>query len=120
MAVRVLIVDDIFVDREELKRVVEEYRYEVVGEAVDGEEAVSAYRTLRPDLVLLDLVLPRMSGLEAAREILAEDPKARIIAVCGLPHPSVQGEAMRAGLKGFVHKPVESDMLFMEIEDALS
>lgn len=120
MAIRVLVVDDVMQDREELKRVLQHNGYEVAGEARDGEQAVAVFRKLRPDLILLDLVLPGMSGIEAAQEILAEDSEARIIAVCGLAHPSVQGEAVRAGFRGFVSKPVDVDVLLPEIEDALA
>lgn len=120
MVVRVLVVDDVFTDREELKSMLQGHGYKVAGEASNGEQAVEAFRNLRPDLVLLDLVLPRMNGIEAARQILSEDPDARIIGVCGLVHPSVQGEAVRAGLRGFVPKPVDVDLLMPEIEDALA
>ena len=120
MAIRVLVVDDVMTDREALKRILQGNGYAVAGEASDGEQAVAAFRTLRPDLLLLDLVLPRLSGIEAAQAILKEDPAARIIAVCGLAHPSVQGEAVRAGLRGFVSKPVKVDVLLPEIEDVLS
>ena len=120
MAIRVLVVDEVSSERELLKNILRLQGFHIAGEAEDGRRAVDAFRSMRPDLVLLDLVLPRMSGIDAARAILTESPKARIIAVCGLAHPSVQTEAMRAGIRGFVAKPLKIEMLLPEIDDALT
>src|SRR5262245_38570540 len=98
MTVRVLIVDDTIGARETIRRVLEAAKMRVAGEAANGVEAVARYRELRPDLVTMDLVMPEMSGTEAAREILAIDPKARIVAVSGLSQPSVMAEAEEVGM----------------------
>jgi two-component system chemotaxis response regulator CheY len=92
---------------------------EIVGEATNGVEAVTRYKKARPDIVLMDLVMPQMSGIEAARAILAHHPDAKIIPVSGLAHPSVMVEAESAGMLGFISKPVEREELIAEIAGAM-
>src|SRR5215472_15180968 len=93
---------------------------EVVGEAGTGGEAVQKYKELWPDLVTMDLVMPHMSGTEAAAAIMKVDVNARIIAVSGLAQPSVVAEAQQNGIVGFVHKPLEAEDLLAEIESVMS
>lgn len=120
MSVRVLIVDDAIAAREAIRRIVEGARMRVAGEAANGVEAVARYRELRPDLVTMDLVMPEMSGTEAAREIMRLDPAARIVAVSGLSQPSVMAETEAIGMVGFVPKPVDAAELINEIRAALA
>ena len=119
MNVRILVVDDAISDREVAKAFLRQAGYQVVGEAGTGREALEAYERHRPDVVLMDLVMPDMSGTEAARAILKAHPEARIIAMSGLSQPSVQAEAMEAGMLAFVPKPVESEDLLSEVRDAM-
>lgn len=120
MGVRVLVVDDSVSDREVVKSFLRQGGHQVVGEASSGQEALTAYRALRPDVVIMDLVMPKMNGCDATRAILREDPKARIVATSGLSQPSVQGEAEEAGATGFVPKPIEAEDLLAEIEAAVA
>ncbi len=118
--VRVLVVDDSVSDREIAKSFLKRAGHEIIGEAGCGEEAVRQYTALRPDVVIMDLVMPKMNGSDAARIILRADPGARIIAMSGLSQPSVQVEAEAAGILGFVPKPVESDDLLAEVAEAMT
>lgn len=119
MTVRVLVVDDSVSDREVVKGMLRHAGHEVVGEAASGEQALSQYQALSPDVVIMDLVMPQMNGCDAARAILRTDPQARIIAMSGLSQPSVQGEAEDAGVLSFVPKPIEAEDLLAEVEDAM-
>jgi two-component system chemotaxis response regulator CheY len=116
----VLIVDDAIAARETIRHMIEAARMDVAGEAANGVEAVARYRELHPDIVTMDLVMPEMSGTEAAREILRLDPAARIIAVSGLSQPSVMAEAEGVGMVGFVPKPVDAAELINEVRSALA
>ena len=78
---RLLVVDDAMLMRRLIRDVAAEAGWEVAGEAKNGAEAVELYRSLRPDLVTMDVVMPQMGGLEALRLIRAEDPQARIVMV---------------------------------------
>jgi two-component system, chemotaxis family, chemotaxis protein CheY len=117
---RVLVVDDAIAVRELIRMVLERAGMEVVGQASNGAEAVQRYKELWPDLVTMDLVMPQMSGTEAATAILNVDINARIIAVSGLTQPSVMAEAQDVGIVGFVHKPIEGDELVAEIESIMA
>jgi NarL family two-component system response regulator LiaR len=88
---------------------------EVVGTAVDGAEAVEKARELRPDIVLLDIKMPRMSGVEAAREILRSDPNTRIIMLTTFDDRELIVDAMEAGAKGFLLKDTPTSQIIQGI-----
>jgi DNA-binding NarL/FixJ family response regulator len=100
---RVLIADDEFLLRYTLKLIVEEH-YEIVGEAPDGYVAVEMAEQLRPDVVLLDVSMPRMGGLEAAQRIRAGVPEVRIIIVSNHSSSVYMEEALNRGAHGYVVK----------------
>jgi len=102
---RILIADDAKFMRKLLAKILEEGGYEVVGEAETGSEAIALYKKIKPDLVTMDLVMPDMSGIDAIKEIISSDPKARIVVVSAMDQQSLVSEAMSAGAKDFVVKP---------------
>ena len=116
----VLIVDD----RAEVIAVFKDFLgfegYEVVGAAMKGEEAIALYRQKRPDVVLMDILMPGMSGNETAREIIKIDPDARIIAVTAFGREGLQEECADAGCIGFISKPFEMNDLLDAIDAAIS
>ncbi|HTY21550.1 MAG TPA: response regulator [Desulfomonilaceae bacterium] len=104
MGTRVLVVDDSGFMR---KRIAEELLangHSVVGQAKSGNEAVELYRTLRPDIVTMDITMRDMDGLTAAKQILAEDPDAKIVFVTILRDEKVSAEAEKLGAVGFINK----------------
>lgn len=105
MKTRVLVADDAKFMRKLLAKILEEGGYEVVGEAETGSEAIALYERIKPDLVTMDLVMPDMSGIDAIKEIVSGDPKARIVVVSAMGQQSLVSEAMSAGAKDFVVKP---------------
>jgi NarL family two-component system response regulator LiaR len=114
--IRVLIVDDHPLVREGLEAVIAlEPDIEVVGEAADGPEAVLLARRLDPDVILMDLLMPGMSGGEAIAAILAETPTQRIIVLTSIDDPQAILEAIRAGAQGYVSK----NALPQELLDAI-
>lgn len=119
MTLRILVVDDSPTDRETVVAFLKAAGHDVVGEASDGVEAVDRFRELSPDVVVMDLVMAEMNGTDAARAILALNPDARLVAMSGLSQPSVQAEAVEAGMVGFIPKPVEEEDVVHEIQDAM-
>ena len=111
--IRVLIADDHTVVRKGLQALLsaEKYGIEVVGGAKDGIEAVELARTYVPDVILLDLVMPRMGGLEAIKEIKSQQPKARILVLTSFADDENVIEAIRAGAYGFLLKDTSPDEL---------
>ena len=109
MSLRVMIVDDALFMRNMLKDICERAGFAVVAEADNGEEALALYREHRPDLVTMDIVMPRRSGIEALRDIVADDPEARVVMVSALGQDSLVLEAVEAGARDFIVKPFRED-----------
>ena len=105
MAARVLIVDDALFMRTMLRNIFAESGFEVVGEAGNGIEAVEKYRQLAPDLTTLDIVMPERNGIEALKQIVALDPRARVVMCSALGQESLIIEALDAGARDFIVKP---------------
>jgi len=104
---RLLVVDDALLMRKMLRDVAVEAGWEVVGEAKDGVEAVELYSQLRPDLVTMDVVMPRMTGLEALRQIRELDPDAQVVMVTALDQKETLMASFRDGAIDFIVKPFE-------------
>jgi two-component system chemotaxis response regulator CheY len=105
MATQVLIVDDAGFIREILRSLCDQAGLVVVGEAVDGIEAVQLGMKLKPDLIFMDLVLPQKNGIQATKEILEAHPEIRIIACTTLADEALLIEAKQAGCSGVLQKP---------------
>lgn len=111
--IRVLIADDHSLVRHGLAAIINmEDDTQVVGEAGDGEEAIALWRELRPDVVLMDLRMPRVEGVEAIKRIRAEDPHAGIIVLTTFDHDEDIYAGLRAGAQAYLLKDVEPEELF--------
>jgi len=110
--IRVLIVDDHAVVREGLRAFLElQDGIEVIGEAGDGREAIEEAGRLRPDVILMDLVMPRLDGVEAMRELHGRVPAARVIVLTSFPDDKRLVPALRAGAAGYLLKNVQPQEL---------
>lgn len=116
--IRVLVVDDHTVVRKGLVSLLsaEKYGVQVVGEAANGEEAVAMAHTLRPDVILMDLIMPVMDGVAAIREIRRENPAARILVLTSYPEDDKVIEAVRQGAMGYLLKDVSPEDLVQSIQ----
>ena len=109
MSKRVLIVDDAAFMRFMIKDILNGLGHEVVGEAGDGEEACSLYGELKPDLVTLDLIMPKKGGLDALRDIRAADPHAKVVIISAIEQRESLMEAMRLGAMDYLVKPFKKE-----------
>ncbi|MFW9875242.1 MAG: response regulator [Candidatus Thorarchaeota archaeon] len=116
---RILIVDDSQVMREMIGDLLKTQGYEIVGEAKDGLEALDQYKRLKPDIVTMDVVMPKEHGIDAVKKIIAIDKKARIIIISGLYQKSLVMEALKAGASDYVIKPFEPSELIETVEKNL-
>lgn len=116
MTKRILIVDDTIFMRVKLKSLLEKWGYEVLGEAVNGLDAVEKFTELRPDVVLMDITMPEMDGIAALKEIKKIDPKAVVVMVSAMGQERSVKEAVLAGARNFVIKPFQDD----KIQEVLS
>ncbi|MFW2381216.1 MAG: response regulator [Acidimicrobiales bacterium] len=108
---RLLVVDDSRLQRHQLSEIARDAGWEVCGEAADGVEAVGLYRDLRPDLVTMDLVMPRMDGLEALTEIIRFHAGAQVMMVSAVDQPAELERALALGAVDFVVKPYDAPAL---------
>jgi NarL family two-component system response regulator LiaR len=116
--IRVLIVDDHAVVREGLRALIEsEPGMDLVGEAADGVEAMTRAQTLQPDVILLDLVMPRKGGIEAIGDILEQNPNARILVLTSFAENDKVFPAIKAGALGYLLKNASPLELLQAIRD---
>jgi two-component system chemotaxis response regulator CheY len=104
---RVMIVDDAELMRMVIKDILLMHGHEVVAEVNDGEEAIQIYLEVKPDLVLMDLIMPNMDGKEALQKLLAIDPEAKVVLCSSLGQQALITESMKIGAMGFIVKPFE-------------
>jgi two-component system chemotaxis response regulator CheY len=106
---RIMIVDDAEFMRMVIKDTLLKHGHEVVAEVSDGEEAIQTYLEVKPDLVLMDIIMPDMDGKEALKKLLVMDPEAKIVMCSSLGQQALITESMKIGTMGFIVKPFEPD-----------
>ena len=117
--IRVLLADDHTLFRKGIRTILEQmHGIDVVGEAANGGEAVSVARDVVPDVVLMDIKMPEMSGIDATKSILQENPHIGIVLVTMFDDPESVFSSMRAGARGFVLKEAEPEELKRAVEAA--
>ena len=118
MGIRLVIVDDAPFIREVLRHTFMNTEIEIVGEAVDGEEAIEVVTRLRPHVVLMDIVMPRKSGIEAAIEISRTLPDIKIVACSTVDQNSMIMRALEAGCCNYVTKPFRAEDVINAVRSA--
>jgi CheY-like chemotaxis protein len=108
---RVVVADDSSVMRKTIARTLGDSGYEVVGQASNGQEAIEEFRRKRPDLLVLDICMPVMGGLDALRVIHSEDPSARVLMSSAIAEVCTIGKSLREGAVGYVTKPFKQHQL---------
>lgn len=112
---KILIVDDAAFMRKVIRDTLTRAGYNDIYEAVDGQDAVEKYMEIRPNLVLMDITMPNMDGLEALKEIRAKDGSANVVMCSAMGQEAMVMEAVQAGAKDFVVKPFKSDRLLKTV-----
>jgi DNA-binding NarL/FixJ family response regulator len=113
---RILIADDHASFRDGLRSLLEAWEFDVVGEAADGGEAVSKCRQLEPDLVLMDLSMPNMNGLEATRRLAVELPELKVVILTASEEEADLFAAIEAGAKGYLVKDLAAEEFVRSLE----
>ena len=109
MAKNILICDDAAFMRMMIKDILSKNGYNVVGEAENGAKAVEKYQELKPDLVLMDITMPEMDGIQALKAIKAADPSATVIMCSAMGQQAMVIESIQSGAKDFIVKPFQQD-----------
>lgn len=113
-----MIVDDAAFMRMMIRKILESAGHEVVAEAVDGDDAVSKYTTLKPDLVTMDITMPNKDGIAATKDIRAIDPNAKILMTSAMGQATMVKEAILSGAFDFVIKPVDEVRFLAAVANA--
>ncbi len=117
--VRYLIVDDSVFARKNLAHMIESFGGQTAGEAGDGTAAITEYERTNPDIVLMDITMPQMEGIEAADRIVRQHPEARIVMVSSVGYQENIVAALQRGARHFVQKPVKPEVLYEVIKYVL-
>lgn len=112
----IIIVDDSCFTRRVINKFLED-DFIIIGEAKDGVEAIEIYKKLRPEIITIDLIMEKMDGLTAAKEILEFDKKAKIVLISSMGQKSYIDNSIKIGVKDFLVKPFSRDKLLKVLKD---
>lgn len=116
---RILIVDDAAFMRMMIKDILTKNGFEVVGEAENGAKAIEKYSELKPDLVIMDITMPEVDGIQAVKEIKKADSTAKIVMCSAMGQQAMVIEAIQAGAKDFIVKPFQADRVIEAVKKVL-
>lgn len=119
MAKKILLVDDAAFMRKVIRDTLTKAGYTEIFEAVDGADAVQKYSEVHPDLVLMDITMPNMDGLEALKIIRGADNSANVVMCTAMGQESMVMEAVRSGAKDFIVKPFKEDRILKTVNSIL-
>lgn len=119
MGKRVLIVDDAAFMRMMIKDILSKNGYEIAGEAENGIKAVEKYKELMPDLVLMDITMPEMNGIDAVKNIKAIDSSAKIVMCSAMGQQAMVIESIQAGARDFIVKPFQADRVLEAVRKVI-
>ena len=117
---KILIVDDSRTSRRMLKEILEDAGHTIIGEAVDGEEGYLKYQELKPELVTLDITMPKLDGIEALQLIKKYDENARIIMITAAGQKEKMVRAVKYGAAEFITKPYEASDVLKVIDQVMA
>lgn len=116
MAKNILICDDAAFMRMMIKDILTKNGYNIAGEAENGQKAVEKYAELKPDLVLMDITMPEMDGIEALKRIKAADPSTSVIMCSAMGQQAMVIESIQSGAKDFIVKPFQADRVIEAVQ----
>ena len=116
---RILVADDASFMRQMIREIVEEEGHEVVAEASDGVEAIEQFKKHHPDIVTMDIVMPRRSGIDAVKGIVEIDPTACVVMCSALGQETLVQEALQAGARDFIVKPFKPDAVIATLRKVI-
>lgn len=119
MAKNILICDDAAFMRMMIKDILTKNGYNIAGEAENGAKAIEKYNELKPDLVLMDITMPEMDGIEALKKIKAGDPNAMVIMCSAMGQQAMVIESIQSGAKDFIVKPFQADRVIEAVKKVI-
>lgn len=114
---KVLIVDDAAFMRLSIRTMLEKNGFEIVGEAENGLDAIQKYKDLNPDIVTMDITMPKVTGVDALKVIKGYDPNAKVVMLSAMGQESMVREAVLSGAKSFIVKPFKEEHIIKVLKD---
>ena len=115
----ILIVDDAAFMRIVLKDIFTQAGYKIAGEATNGKESIELYKRIKPNLVIMNIVMSQMDGITALKEILSIDPQAKVIMCSAMAQQAMVIKSMQAGAKDFIVKPFQPDRIIRAVRNII-
>ena len=118
MSIRILVVDDSLIIRKQIEQVLSNTDFEFVGSAIDGTDALAQFKQLRPQVVTMDLTMPKLNGVDTIKLMMQIDPNVKILVISALRDKRTAMHAIRVGGYGFLYKPfsvIELTQAFAEL-----
>ena len=119
MSNKILIVDDASFMRMMIKDILSKNGFEIAGEAENGAKAIEKYKETKPDLVIMDITMPEVDGIQAVKEIKKIDPNSKIVMCSAMGQQAMVIEAIQAGAKDFIVKPFQADRVIEAVRKVL-
>ncbi len=119
MSNNILIVDDAAFMRMMIRDVLTKNGYQIVGEAENGQKAIEKFKELNPDLVIMDITMPEVDGIEAVKEIKKIDGNAKVVMCSAMGQQAMVIEAIQAGARDFIVKPFQADRVIEAVKKVL-
>jgi len=119
MSNKILVVDDASFMRMMIKDILTKNGFEVVGEAENGAKAIEKFKELQPDLVIMDITMPEVDGIQAVKEIKKIAPDAKVVMCSAMGQQAMVIEAIQAGAKDFIVKPFQADRVLEAVKKVL-
>lgn len=120
MTKKIMVVDDSRIVQLQLQKILSDTDYQVVACCQSGEDAIEQIDKVKPDLVTMDILMPGMDGLEAARLILESHPQVKVLMVSSLAYDDTINEAQKIGTSGFVYKPFDREEVLKSLQKAFA
>lgn len=120
MTKKIMVVDDSRIVQLQLQKILSDTEYQVVACCQSGEDAIEQIDKVQPDLVTMDILMPGMDGLEAARVILEAHPQVKVLMVSSLAYDDTINEANKIGTSGFVYKPFDREEVLKSFQKAFA
>ncbi len=117
---RILVVEDSLMSRMNLIDILAAHNHEIAGEAANGEEALTMFEELKPDLVTMDITMPLLDGLKALKRIMEKYPDAKVIMITALGQAQKVLEALNTGARHYITKPYEAKKVLSIIDEVLN
>jgi two-component system chemotaxis response regulator CheY len=120
IAKRLLIVDDALIMRQRIRDIAVEAGWQIAGEAADGDQAIVMYKQEQPDLVTMDIVMPKLDGVSALKQLIQQDPQAKVVMISAVNQKVKLAECINHGAIDFIVKPFDKSSLRRFFEKQLA